>query len=261
MSKTHQIKNFIRHHFAALHGGHGVHSPFVYQLCEEVFYNTAQLYRFDYLNAIRETLKHDKTTITMEDLGAGSLKFKSTERTIASIVEHGISTQPQAEMLARLLNYLKVETCIELGTSIGLTTLYLASTGATVHTIEGCSDLFKYAKQLGEKTKTETIIYHFGNFDSVLPKVLPQVKQPAFFYIDGNHTYEATLRYVQWCMAFIQEDSIIALDDIYWNAEMTRAWEEVKKEDAVRISLDLFHTGLLFFKKAPLEKIHYKLSV
>jgi predicted O-methyltransferase YrrM len=261
MSKTHQIIHFLRHRLTALHGGHGVHSPFVYQLCEEVFYNSAHLYRFDYLTALREALKEDKTVISMEDLGAGSLKFTSSQRTIGSIIQHGISTAPQAEMLAKLLNFMKLDNCIELGTSIGLTSLYLASTGATVHTIEGCRDLYAYAKQLGEKASVKNIVYHFGNFDKVMPPLLTEIKQPALFYIDGNHTYEATLRYVNWCLTAVQEDSIIALDDIYWNAEMTRAWEKVRQMEQVSISLDLFHTGLLFFKKAPREKIHYKIRL
>ncbi len=261
MSKFHQIKNFIWHRLTATHGGHGVHSPFVYLLCEEVFYNEAKLYRFDYLSALREGLKDDSTLIKMEDLGAGSLKFTSTTRSIRAIIEHGISTQKQAEMLARLLNYLKLDECIELGTSIGLTTLYLSSSGTTVHTVEGCTDLYHYAKKLGERANAINVHYYFGNFDHYLPKLLEGNVKPRFIYIDGNHTYEATLRYVKWCMKHLHEDCVIALDDIYWNAEMTKAWETVCAMTEVRVSIDLFHTGLLFFTTAPQEKIHYRIRI
>jgi len=261
MSKLHQIKHYLLHVMKALHGGHGVHSPFVYSLCEEVFYNDATLYKFPYLNLKREGLLKDQTWITMEEYGAGSLKFKSSKRKIADITKHGISPIKQSEMLSKLVNYLKMETCVELGTSVGLNALYLASTGAEVHTIEGCKDLYEFAKKLNQQPHFEKLHHHLGLFDDVLPILLTQSSSPLFIYIDGNHTYEATLRYVNWCIEHANAETVIALDDIYWNAQMTKAWQEVRQLDAVTISIDLYHTGLLFFRKEPKEKLHYQLLI
>lgn len=259
MSKLHQIKHYILHALKASHGGHGVHSPFVYSLCEEVFYNDAKLYLFPYLSLKREQLLKDSTWITMEEHGAGSLKFTSSQRRVSEITKYGISQEKQSEMLSKLISYLKIETCLELGTSVGLNALYLASSGAQVHTIEGCKGLYEFAKTLNQQPHFEKLHHHYGLFDDVFPQLLAQSKSPLFVYIDGNHTYEATLKYVNWCMQHANAYTVIALDDIYWNAQMTNAWNKVREMEQVTISIDLYTTGLLFFRNEPREKIHYYL--
>jgi hypothetical protein len=44
----------------------------------------------------------------------------------------------------------------------------------------------------------------------------------------------------QACMVF---------DDIYWSEGMAAAWTEIKADPAVTVSIDLFHFGLVFFRK------------
>jgi hypothetical protein len=119
----HQIKNFLHHFFTAKRNGHGVHSPFAYQLCEEVFYNKNKFYCFEELNAIRNLLLTNETELTVEDFGAGSKTFDSDKRKINALAKSGISTNKQSEILFKLLNFLNCKSSIELGTSLGLNTL------------------------------------------------------------------------------------------------------------------------------------------
>ncbi|WP_317897568.1 O-methyltransferase [Aurantibacillus circumpalustris] len=257
----HQIKHFIGHFILAKRNGHGIHSPFAYQLCEEVFYNHNQFYDFKSLNSIRNGLLANQTKLSIEDFGAGSKTFKTNTRTIKDIASKGISSRKQSELLYKLLNFLKCKNVIELGTALGLNTLYLALANkkAQVISIEGSSELYNFAQQLSKKNNTGNI--HFTNnvFDKALPETLTSLNELDFLYVDGNHTYEATLNYFHQALKKKHNNSVFIFDDIYWSKGMTKAWQEIKKHPSVRLSIDSFYFGMVFFKEELKEKVDLKL--
>jgi hypothetical protein len=52
---------------------------------------------------------------------------------------------------------------------------------------------------------------------------------------------------------------VLIFDDIYWSDEMAAAWEKIKLNSAVTLSVDLFYFGIVFFKKEFKEKQHFTL--
>jgi predicted O-methyltransferase YrrM len=259
----HQIKNFIKHFFTAKRNGHCVHSPFAYLLCEEVFYNSQGFYDFNELGLIRKRLLANNTMLEIQDFGAGSKTFKGTNRRIKDIATKGISTQKQSELLYRLVNFLKCHNCIELGTSLGLNTLYLAkaNTSAMVISIEGSKSLSDFAEQLAGKNGVTNSQFTHSLFDEALPEALQKISELDLFYVDGNHTYEATLNYFKLALEKKQDSSTFIFDDIYWSQEMTKAWIEIKNHPAVTLSIDTFYFGIVFFKKEIKEKVDLKFYV
>ena len=256
----HQIKKYIQHYFAAKRNGHGVHSPFAYELCEQVFYNHSHFYDFDELKKIRTTLLEDETEITIEDFGAGSKTFSSNKRKINDLTKKGTSTIKQSETLYKLINFLNCKTSVELGTSIGLNTLYMANANKNgqVYTIEGSNSLFEFAKTLASKNNINNIEFIHSKFDEALPKVLQKINSLDLFYVDGNHTYEATINYFNLALSKKNNTSVFIFDDIYWSKGMTKAWEEIKKHPSVTLSIDTFNFGLVFFREEVKEKVGLK---
>ena len=57
------------------------------------------------------------------------------------------------------------------------------------------------------------------------------------------------MNYFNICLEKIHEDTVFIFDDIYWSAEMTKAWNEIKANPKVVVTIDLFQIGLVFFKK------------
>ena len=45
------------------------------------------------------------------------------------------------------------------------------------------------------------------------------------------------------------ESSVIILDDIHWSEGMESAWNIIKTDDRVLLTIDLFFFGLIFFRK------------
>lgn len=263
INKLHQIKHFLLHWLKASRGGHGVHSPFVFQLCEEVFYNQHSFYDFEKLNQLRQKLQADHREIEVMDLGAGSQKLSGQTRKVSDITKHGISTRKKSELLFRLIHVLKPKLLIELGTSIGLNAQYMhfAAKESELYTIEGNPALKKFAEDLATDHEAQHIHFLEGNFNEALPALLEQLGGFDLLYIDGNHQYQATLNYFHLALKYKHPGSVILLDDIYWSPAMTKAWEEIKTNPEVKLSLDLFHFGIVFFREEIKEKQDLRLAM
>ncbi len=263
VSKFYQIKSYVKHYFTATKKGHGVHSPFAYKLCEEVFYNNAHFFAYEELNELREKLKTNSTKFIVNDFGAGSKILQTNERSINKIAKHGISKKFQAEILFKLINFLNLNTRIELGSSIGLTTLYLAMANkkGSVYSLEGSEALINFSEQQAQQFKITNCEFILGNFNDTLKPLLQKLNSFDFCYVDGNHIYSATINYFELLLKHKHQNSVIIFDDIYWSTDMTKAWIEIKKHRSVTLSIDAFYFGIIFFKPDIKEKIELKICL
>lgn len=241
---------------------HDLHSPFLFNFYMELIKNEHPFGDFEELNAIRTQLESDDTKITIRDFGAGSKKLNTNTRIIKQIAKHGIAQKKQAEFLYRLLNKFKPKNVVELGTSIGLTSLYLskAAPKSSVYTIEGCPNLFNFSNELFKKVDTTNITSVNDNFNSAFPKLLSKIDSLDFLYVDGNHAYEPTMSYFKAALHKKNTNSIFVFDDIYWSDGMQKAWKEICASKEVTLSLDLFKFGIVFFKTENKQKEHFVLK-
>lgn len=252
------------HYFRHLFIGkwrHGVHSPLVYRLTSEVLRKDNTFPDFEKLEEIRKMLKCDTQTLQIKDLGAGSRYGNGKTRSVKHIAKTALAPRIQAQALYKLIHYFKPQSIIELGTSLGLTTMYLArgNREASVYTIEGSPEIASYAENLFIKNNEKTIISVTGSFDEKLPEILD--KQPTWdcIYIDGNHSYEATMRYYAMVESKLHTNSIVILDDIHWSKDMYKAWLELIGKKEVSLSLDFFHFGVLIYQNR-MTKEHFHLD-
>lgn len=260
MSATRLLK-YLNYRLTA-HTEHDVHSPFVYSFYQELIANASGYEDFKALDQIRKELKENQATIRITDLGAGSKKLNGNLRSISDIVRHGIARKKQAEFLYRLVKRFAPETMIELGTSVGLSSLYLAKAQAasTLYTIEGCPELSAFSKKQFEDQQVNNIICITGNFDEELPKVLSWQQSVDLVYFDGNHAYEPTLKYFRMALAKKHAGTIFIFDDIYWSAGMEKAWKEIHTHPEVSLSMDFFQFGIVFFRTEQKNKEHFVLK-
>ena len=202
-----------------------------------------------------------KKTISITDFGAGSSINASKKRAVASIAKHSLKPAKYAQLLFRLVRHFKPEIIVELGTSLGITTLYLATprSNAKVLTLEGCPETSAIAKSNFERFQTNNIHIVTGNFNGTLPKTLSSIPSLDFVFFDGNHQKAATLDYFSQCLPYINNDSVFVFDDIYWSSGMQEAWETVKKNPSVTVSIDLYAIGIVFFRKEQ-EKQHFTIK-
>ena len=242
---------------------HGLHSPFLFDLNKEVFDSAKQFYAFKEMELYRKKLLQDDRQIQVTDLGAGSKKISGSIRRVSQIAKHSLKRTKYAQILFRLANRTQPRTMVELGTSLGLSTLYLskACNSATIHTIEGCPQIAQIANEGFSAFGAKNIHLHVGDFSQVIPQLLLDLEDPIdFLFVDGNHTYEATVENYECFLSKIHQNSVVVLDDIHWSEGMERAWAYIKKRPEVSVAIDLYEMGLLFFHKG-IDKQEHSIRV
>ncbi|MDB5090412.1 MAG: SAM-dependent methyltransferase [Mucilaginibacter sp.] len=242
-------KDYLLHRLKAKNR-HGIHSPFVYRLIDNVIYDFDAKKVYTDVENIRETLFNDTRIITITDLGAGSHVNNNRQKKISDIAHNALKPPKLAQLLYRLVADLKPGNIIELGTCLGITTLYLqkAAPTAKVYTMEGCPETAKIAKETFKKGEINIVEPVIGNFDDTLPGIINDIDQLDFVFVDGNHQKDATLKYFEWCLPKVHENTMLIFDDIYWSTGMKQAWEQIKAHPQVIVTIDLFWIGLVFFK-------------
>ena len=215
---------------------------------------------FKEIEKIRKNLLKEHFLVAPSSFGATSTVHPDSQKVKASVIaKKGLTSPKISRLLTRLIEYNNSKTILELGTSFGLNTLYLANKkNSKVITFEGSKDIADVARTNFEHFQKDNIELLLGNIDETLPKFLNARISIDFAYIDANHRYKPTIAYFESIIKRMHEDSILVLDDIYWSKEMTRAWNEIKHHPQVTHSVDLFSIGIVFFKH-DLVKTNYRL--
>jgi predicted O-methyltransferase YrrM len=248
------------------------------------FYDKRKYPEYKLLDDYRNDLLKNHNTIKVTDFGAGSRVFTSNDRRISAIARNVGIPKKRARFLFRLVNYLKCENMMELGTSLGIGAASLgANKEGNLVSIEGCPQTADVAREQLRKFDFNNVELKVGEFEEILTKYIisdknkkevsgpwtdtnqqsTYSKNPGTFdliYFDGHHTKEATLKYFYQLLPTAHNDSVFVFDDIHWSAGMEAAWEEIKSHPEVRVTIDTFFLGLVFFRKQQ-AKQHFKIRL
>lgn len=209
---------------------------------------------------LRKKLLRDNREIEVLDLGAGSHHHSGTKRKIANIARTSLTTPKFSTFYQRIIAYYNVKNSIELGTSLGINTLYLASKDNThVTTFEGSKAIAENAGFTFAFAKAKNITLIEGDINTTLPTFLQTSGKIDLAFIDANHRHDPTLHYFDWILGKTHTQSIIILDDIHYSKEMEKAWTQIKNHPLVYASADLYRCGIVFFDPS-LNKQHVVLQ-
>jgi len=259
-SKRQLLQKYLRYYLTASNGkGHGIHSPFVFDFIQNVLNDKRNFYAYSQIENLRSQLINDKTIIEVEDFGAGSAVSKTKSRSVSDIAKHAAKNKKFAQLLFRIADYYQPKTILELGTSLGISSAYLASASpnAKLFTVEGSPAIASIANKNFQSLGLKNIQLTIGNFDNMLPNILKNVGQTELVFIDGNHRKEPTISYFNQLLDHSFTLSIFIFDDIHWSLEMEQAWEIIKQNKRVTLTIDLFFIGIVFFREDIKEKQHF----
>jgi predicted O-methyltransferase YrrM len=239
---------YLRYYFSASNGkGHGIHSPFVYDFIEKVLNDKKQYACYATIENRRNELLKDDTAIEVEDFGAGSSVIKTNKRVVAKIAQSSLKPKKFSQLLFRMVQYYRPKTIVELGTSFGITSSYLAegSKNANLYTCEGAKNIAAIAQQTFSQLRIQNTFLQQGDFAITLPQLLQQLPAVDFVFIDGNHRKEPTLDYFTQLLQISNEQTIFVFDDIHWSEGMEAAWNSIQQHEKVTLTIDLFFIGIV----------------
>ena len=247
-----------------LHAGnrYRVHSPFLFSLINEVIRSNEAPADFGRIEQIRHECLMSNDIIQKTDYGESGKNLPARVYPIAlrKIARTSLTSPRHARRLYRLARFMKAGNILEIGTSLGITTAYLAIArpDARIITLEGCPELSRKAREHFDRLGIKNIELIEGRFEEKLPDALDRLGKADLVYIDGNHHKEAVMEYYKQCFDHSRNDTIIIFDDIRSSPGMEEAWDIIRQKEEVRVSLDLFSTGWLIFRKES-SKQHFRL--
>lgn len=227
--------------------GRGVHPPFAYEFIREVVFGK-DLPGLEGIENLRRTLRGNRGTLKVLDLGAGSRQGPGELRSIRKLVKYTAVNAKKGRLLARIARHLQFPLMIELGTGTGISSLYLGLScpQARVLSCEGSPAIAALARQNIRQMQVSNIEVHDAVFLEWLPRVLSQSAGELFVFLDGDHRGERMLQYCDMIIDSCLSGAVIVLDDIHWSGDMNLAWKTLLKRSEISLSLELYNTGIVF---------------
>jgi predicted O-methyltransferase YrrM len=230
------------------------------------------------IETLRKRLLYSPVKVTVIDYGAVSPDSNLTrEETYNGIIEQSSvgdiyrnsvsSSRKWAYLLFRIIRKFRPATSLELGTGLGVSTMYEAAALELNHygkiiTLEGAESLGILARDNFKELGLERVEVVAGRFQDNLPEVLRQYAPIDFVFIDGHHDEGATLGYFRHILPFLSDISILVFDDIYWSAGMKKAWKAIQGCENIKASVELFNIGIAISRKpAPIKIKPFKMAI
>lgn len=235
---------------------HSLQSPFLFKMYQSALNSSRrEKIRHDEVELLRKKLLSDHRSIQLNYFGSGSSLDLTKSKQIRSIAKAGISSSQQSEVLVNLIHEQGSKTILELGTSLGLNTIYLSKAIGVkqITTVEGNAELCEIAKDHFAVLEAQNIELVNRDIDAFFHQI--DVKFD-FIYMDANHTYDATKRYFTLAMEHLSQTGIIVLDDINWSTGMTQAWKELRVEHPNHLYVENDKIGIVFVNVDTVKK-HY----
>ena len=254
MNKAFQIVEYARYLLKSEHWrGHGVHSPFMYKFIRETLMKASK--KPNASQYAKELKRIAPRTIAKSSFGASpSNETDSTTRLLQKI-----SISPKYGKLLNTIvcNYGPKEV-LELGSGLGVSSYYLANSNPNSHivTVEGLKAYADIAQATFKNLGITNVSVNNSTFNVFFENLTPTQKFDLIF-IDGAHTYEATISNFERSLIVAAPEAFIILDDIRWSEDMLRAWNEVKQHPKVRVSADFGRIGIIFLNPV-LQKQEYQ---
>lgn len=242
LKKTKDVLSFYR--FLRFRKGFGVHSPFAFNLITNVIEEKYPYYSYERIDIVRRQLLQNGALLGTTGMSVGRATAKFGIRK-----SHG-------QLLFRLANYFKPKQILQIGTGMGLSTLYLTAYSSHVHCIalEEDPGQAEWTHWCLERMGKRNVKVKQGSYDSLLSNTLAHLGTVDFLFFNVPEKAEALYSYFEMSLEHIQPGTVLLIEEIRKSQMMENFWYQVKAHPAVVVTFDLYHLGLVFFNKKMYRK-------
>lgn len=183
---------------------------------------------------------------------------------------------PWGLLLVKLARTFQPKTSLELGTCLGISCAYLAAglNEGQLITMESFQPLVPLATSNFEALNINNISLLCGDVPDLLKQELPLLPSIDFVFDDHLHAEKYVMEYLNIIKPYLSDQAVYLFDDIHRNASMESAWEKIKKDEAVKITITLAkgicywdfkhpvpRVGICIVDKDITEKIHCDINL
>lgn len=211
--------------------GHGIHSPFAFELINKVIEEKKRYYIFDEIKKLKS------------DFGLKSVKKKK-----------------YGPFLFRLADFLKPKHIVQIGFSEEIEILYLlgALNKGKLTLLEKDVPSVLLAEKISENFKVFELKTDINASSLKILWNEPELPDFLFFNISDNIELTESLLKESFSLLGEQKNTIFVIDSIRKDTKMKTLWKSLTLHPQVSMSMDLYSLGLLFFDKG-LYKKNYKI--
>lgn len=245
---THRLRRWkerIHFQFRTNHRkGFGIHSPYLYRFITVVLQNKYPYYCFKDIenraDAATTSSFCPETTLWKYpgENTPGETDARQTQKNNAAC----------RQILFRIIQDARFENLLEIGASTGLETLYMqfANPKARCVTATDSPALTAILQRRFYANAVENIYIQTLDKENNLENITNSFKRIDFVLFNRVNT-EQLWEGFHLCQSKRKNNAIFAVLDIHKNADKARVWKNIQKNEDVRVTIDLYHMGIILF--------------
>ena len=196
---------------------YGIHSPFVYEFMRKVLNDSGTNRDYDIIYRIARLLDKRKHI--------------------------NYNLRKQSRLLYRMVRYFEPDSVVSFGKLSALNTAALALGHLQTKVfLEESDDFLETLNSMGV---VNVSLIQPAEFDSDHFKRL----NTGFVFFSRDSFEDDTWDYLVDCLNYKTADSVFVFEGIHHNQAMEDAWEEIKDNEDVSVTFDLYCIGMVFFRE------------
>jgi predicted O-methyltransferase YrrM len=209
----------------------------VYSFIREVLNDDRYFYAYGNIERLRLKMLQGSSETMTEDLALQQKKF--------------------GQLLFRMVDYYAPASIIELGTSSGFTTLYLASANAGTPIVTTDTEISEQALQRFTDLQLNHIKTIKGEKISALSTAITQLGRADLVFIGDNQEPDEMLQHFHQLLPALHSGSMLIFNGIHRSREIEQAWKQIQTHASVTLTVDLFFIGIVLFRKENKAQQHF----
>jgi len=221
--------------------GYGVHSPFTYNLITKVIEEKTPYYVFEDIENFRKELLNSESFF----------KIPTLQET---------QSKNYGALLFRLINFFKCRSVLQIGSSTGVMSLYLAlplRNSCNCYVLEERTGLLDFVRVFAENHSLKNLHWMEGVYAENLRRLKTKIASCDFIFINAMGDAEKTNEAIHLAETLVSRNTVMVIDNIQRDKSMKKLWQKFKSREDVGLTIDLLSLGLVFFN-TQLHKQHYK---
>jgi predicted O-methyltransferase YrrM len=169
----------------------------------------------------------------------------------------GSSSGARGRILSTVVRFTQARQCLELGTSFGMSALFILETlktrGKDTHltTVEKGEPMFSLSSRTLKSRYGGQVSCEFGGTLEVLPRIVKSLERVDFLFHDAGHSREDYVRDFNAVLPILAPGAVVLIDDIRWenprlykgNPRCYEGWVEIRNHPRVRRAVEINDAG------------------